>query len=158
MALTITSFRADSRCTSKGNVWGADVPYTIVNICFKLDRSTDEGSIFWQQAKADSEEYGRVLTIDDPERYEDWIVNHWDLSQKYDGYGRAWTHKEAPWQYIEKFDTFWLREWIADSAVTRSLLYELEYYQEHGKLPSVYRAVEDGIILQHLRTLHSYWD
>ena len=59
---------------------------------------------------------------------------------------------------IEKFDTFWFREWIADSSVTRAILDEIDYYQLFGKLKSVYRHSDVGIILQHLRTLHSYWD
>ena len=151
MTLTITNLRVDSK--------GTEVPYLIVNCVFKCDRADNPGEDFaWLQAKAWSEEYRQVLTIDDPERYEDWISNHWDFHEKYDGYGRAWTHEDPTWQYIEKFDCFWFREWVSDCSVTRALIYELEYFEEHGKLPSVYRAIDECIILSHLRSLHSYWD
>ena len=159
MALTITSLRVDSRATSNGNVWGADLSYLIVNVCFKIDRSTDDGSFLWERTKAEAGEYSSVLTIDDPERYDGWLMgNDWSFSKRYDGYGRAWTHNDPPWRYLEKFDTFWLREWVSNCSVTRALVYELEYYEEHGKLPSVYRFTDGSIILQHLRALQSYWD
>jgi hypothetical protein len=84
----------------------------------------------------------------------------WDLNSHtpYPGYGRAWTHQDPVWQYLEKFDTFWLREWVADCPVTRAIIADLEFYREHGKLPTVYRTIDEGIILQHLRTLQTYWD
>lgn len=157
MVLTITSLRVDNRVTPQGNVWTKDVPYAIVNVCFKIDQSTDDGSWAWQRAKAEAEEYASVLTIDDPKRYEQFLLSV-DWHTKYDGYGRAWTHNDAPWQYIEKFDTFWLREWVADTLPTKMILWELQYYKENGRLPSVYRHSEDCIILQHLRTLQGYWD
>ena len=141
-------------------MWGQNVPYSIVNVCFKIDKSTDDGSLLWERSKAEAGEYSSVLTIDDPERYENWLVSPdgWSFSSRYDGYGKAWTHNDAPWKYIEKFDTFWFREWVADCSVTRALVHELEYFQEHNKLPSVYRFTDGCIILQHLRALQSYWD
>lgn len=151
MTLRILNLRVDYR--------GEDVPFAIVNCVFKCERSNNYDTDFaWAQAKADSEEYRQVLTVDDPKRYEAWITSHWDLSKRYSGYGRAWTHNDPPWRYVEKFDVFWFREWISDCPVTRAVIFELEYYREHGKLPSVYRSVDEGIILSHMRTLHSYWD
>jgi hypothetical protein len=82
----------------------------------------------------------------------------WDLKASYDGYGKAWVHGDPPWRYLEKFDCFWFREWIADSTVTRALISELQHYKDHGHLSSVYRTVESSIILSHLRTLGTYWD
>ena len=150
MTLTITNLRVDEK--------GTEVPYLIVNCCFKVEPEAHDGHL-WAQAKGDSEEYRQVLTIDDPEKYESHIMN-WDftLREKYPGYGRAWTHHDPAWQYIEKFDTFWFREWIADCKVTRAIIQELEFYQDNGRTPSVYRTIDEGIILQHLRTLQNYWD
>ena len=155
MTLTITSLRTDYRVTPQGNVWIEDVPFIIVNCTFRI---TDDDSL-WQRAKAESEEYSSVLTIDDPKRYEEFLLN-WDFNfdKNYDGYGRTWTHNESPWQYIEKFDTFHFREWIADSAVTNAMIREIDHYRFFGRLKSVYRHTEDCIILQHLRALQGYWD
>jgi hypothetical protein len=150
MSITITSLKVDAK--------GTEVPYLIVNCTFKCAEDPENYNYAWNQARAWSEEYRQVLTIDDPKRYEGWIRDHWDLTERYDGYGRAWTHEDPTWQYIEKFDIFWLREWVADCGVTREIIAELDFYRKHGELPSVYRATDDCIILQHLRTLHSYWD
>jgi hypothetical protein len=158
MPLTITSLRVDVRETE--GWFGEDkasLSYLIVNATFKIDR---DDTFCWEQAKGDSEEYKSVLTIDDPERYVDWLMraDGWDLNSRYDGYGRAWTHHDQPWHYIEKFDVFWFREWIADCGPTRSILAELEYYSEYGQLPSLYRTVDAQVILNHFRTLGLYWD
>jgi hypothetical protein len=160
MALTITSLRTDYRNTEG---WFREeptsCPYIIVNLTFKIGPDED-GSWSWERTKNEAKEYRKVLTIDDPKRFEDWLMSPtgWNFSSKYDGYGKAWTHQDQPWQYIEKFDTFWFREWIADCTVTRSIISELKYYKQHNKLPSVYRTVESEIILLHLRALQSYWD
>jgi hypothetical protein len=157
MALIITNLRVDSRET-EGWFDGGKIacPYLILNVVFRVEK--DEDTFIWERAKGMAEEYQQVLTIDDPERYEDWICNHWDLTKGYDGYGRSWTHQDRPWQYIEKFDCFHFREWIADSTVTRAIISELQHFKEHGELPSVYRSVEEGIILTHLESLQRYWD
>jgi hypothetical protein len=158
MALTITNLRVDS-CETEGWFCAGKVacPYLVVNCCFKVDK--DEDTFIWERAKGESEEYQKVLTIDDPERYLEFIMN-WDLNCRttYPGYGRAWTHRDQTWQYIEKFDTFWFREWVADCSVTRAIIAELQHFKKYGVLPSVYRSVEEGIILLHLNTLQDYWD
>lgn len=155
MAITITNLRADFRSSES-----SDVSYIIVNCTFKCARDPENYDYAWNVAKGESEEYKKVLTIDDPQRYEAWLTDEkaWNLSSRYDGYGRAWTHEDPPWQYLEKFDTFWFREWISDCLPTRMILWELQHYKEQGKLPTVYRAIDDCIILKHLRTLQSYWD
>lgn len=161
MALTITSFRTDFRETQG---WFREkptsCPFIIVNITFRIKDDEDEGNWSSLRAKAEAEDYRQVLTIDDPERYEDWLMRPggWDFSSKYDGYGRAWTHQDCPWRYVEKFDTFWFREWIADCSVTRAILNEIDYFRFYNKLPSVYRTLDSEIILSHLRALQSYWD
>ena len=148
MTLTITNLRIDER--------GTEVPYLIVNCCFTVEPDAHEGYL-WAQAKGDSEDYCQVLTIDDPEKYEASLLS-WDFKMRYPGYGQAWTHQNTVWQYIEKFKTFHFREWISDCPVTRAIIADLKYYKEHGKLPTVYRTIDEAIILQHLRTMQSYWD
>ena len=149
MTLTITSLRVDER---KGEV----VPFLVINCTFKVIPEAHDGYL-WAQAKGDSEDYRQVLTIDDPEKYEESLLT-WDYATRYPGYGRAWTHQDPVWEYLEKFDTFWLREWVADCPVTRAIVKDLEHYKTHGMLPTVYRTIDEGIILQHLRTLQKYWD
>jgi hypothetical protein len=159
--LKILNLRVDYRESESPEPW-PNVPYVIINCVFKCERVSDPGEDFaWWQAKGESEEYRKVLTIDDPERYENWLMSPtgWNLSSKYDGYGKAWIHNDPAWRYIEKFDVFWFRSWTADCSVTRAIIAELEYYKKYGKLPSVYRAVDSCIILSHLRTLgETYWD
>jgi hypothetical protein len=149
--LQITSLRVNEYRGAK-----YDVPYLVINATFKVDPDTS----LWQMAKGESKEYAQRLTIDDPEKYEQWIMREsWDLKDRYPGYGRAWLPQEVPWQYIEKFDTFWFRSWSADSTVTRAIISELQYYAQHQKLPSVYRSTDESIVLDHLRTLgETYWD
>ena len=148
MTLRITNLRVDEK--------GAEVPFLIVNCCFTVEPDAEDGFL-WAQAKGDSEDYRQVLTIDDPKKYEASLLS-WDFKTRYPGYGRAWTHQDPVWQYIEKFNTCWFREWIADCPVTRAIIADLEYYKENGKLPTVYRSIDEGIILHHLRTLQRYWD
>jgi hypothetical protein len=133
----------------------SDIPYLIINCTFKVTPET----YLWQTTKAESEEYVHSLTVDEPKKYEEWIMSEMGFGQfKYPGFGRAWTIQDQVWQYIEKFDTFWLREWTADCAVVRAALHELDYYRKNGCLPSVYRSTDEGTILRHLRTINSYWD
>jgi len=149
MTLTITSLRVDER---KGEV----VPFLVINCTFKVIPEAHDGYL-WAQAKGDSEEYRQVLTIDDPEKYEESLLT-WDYATRYPGYGRAWTHQDPVWEYLEKFDTFHFKEWVADCPVTRAIINDLEHYKTHGMLPTVYRTIDEGIILMHMRTLQSYWD
>ena len=149
MALTITNLRVDA-------IQGEIVPFLVVNCCFTVEPDAEDGFL-WAQAKGDSEDYRQVLTIDDPVKYEASLLSR-DFKTRYPGYGRAWTHQDPVWQYIEKFNTCWFREWIADCPVTRAIIADLGYYKEHGKLPTVYRSIDEGIILHHLRTLQRYWD
>jgi len=149
MTLTITSLRVDER---KGEV----VPFLVINCTFKVIPEAHDGYL-WAQAKGDSEEYRQVLTIDDPEKYEESLLT-WDYATRYPGYGRAWTHQDPVWEYLKKFDTFHFKEWVADCPVTRAIINDLEHYKTHGMLPTVYRTIDEGIILMHMRTLQSYWD
>ena len=157
MTLTITNLRVDYRETEN---WFSDrkvsCPFIILNVVFHVKK--DEDTFIWERAKGMAEEYQKTLTIDDPEKYNHWIENEWDLHDSYPGFGRAWVHQDPPWRYLPKFDSFWFREWIADCNVTRAIIAELQYFKYNGCLPSVYRSVEEGIILTHLETLQRYWD
>ena len=140
MALTITSLRADYRETEGWFEGGTrPCPFIVLNVVFKCDRSEDYHEDFtWCQAKAWSEDYTQKLTIDAPERYEAWLMGvGWDFNTSYNGYGKAWVHGDPPWRYLEKWDVFWFREWIADCGPTRAIIAELEYYKDNGHLPSV---------------------
>ena len=148
--LQITSLRVNEYRGAK-----SDVPYLVINATFKIDPDTS----LWQMAKGESEEYAQRLTIDDPEKYEQWVMREsWDLKDRYEGYGRAWVPQDVPWRYLEKFDTFWFREWVADCGVTRAAIAELEYYKEHGTLASEHRSTHEYTVLRYLRCLESFWD
>jgi GTP-binding protein len=142
MTLTITSLRVDER---KGEV----VPFLVVNCCFTVEPDSEDGFL-WAQAKGDSEEYRQLLTIDDPVSYEMFISN-WDLNVKsrYPGYGRTWTHQDQIWQYIEKFNVFWFREWISDCPVTRAIIADLT---EHGQVALLVKGGEGGWGNIHFKT------
>ena len=155
MALTITSLRIDERTTPQGNLWEQDVPFLAINATFRIE---DDEPLF-ERTKAESEDYRSVLTIDDPGRYESFLLNACGFEQfKYDGYGRAITFNDPVFVYLEKYRTFWFREYVADSPVTRAILSEIQYFKDHGKLPSVYRHAEEYIIMSHFHCLDRYWD
>jgi hypothetical protein len=155
MSLQITSLSTRYRVTPQGNLWEQDVPFIAVNATLKIE---DDEHLF-ERTKTECQEYLETLTIDDPKKYEEFLLN-WDFnySSKYDGWGRAWIHNESPFVYIDKFSTFWFRDYVADSTVTRAIIAELEHYKEHGTLPSVYRHAEEYIIISHFHALDRYWD
>jgi len=159
MTLKITSLRIDKR-DSNNESYGGPLSYLIVNATWKITQDDAEGdSYLFDMAKAEAEEYGKVLTIESPEDYEYWMLN-WDLDLKngYPRYKHCWTHRDCPWYYIEKFQTFHFREWIADSVVTQALLNEIVYYKATGEMLSKYRTIPGQIILEHFQTLGRYWD
>jgi len=160
MTLKITSLRIDRRNSPEESPYGSDVPYLIVNATWRIEQDGDEGSDYlFNVAKAEAEEYGKVLTIESPEDYEKWLST-WDpnLENGYPRYKHCWTPKDRPWYYIEKFQTFHFREWIADSVVTQALLNEIVYYKATGEMLSKYRTIPGQIILEHFQTLGRYWD
>ena len=159
MGLKITSLRIDKR-NSNSEYYGGSLSYLIVNATWKITQDdAEEDSYLFGIAKAEAEEYGKVLTIESPEDYESWLKT-WDLNFQtgYPGYKNCWTHRDCPWRYIEKFQTFHFREWIADSVVTQALLNEIVYYKVTGEMLSKYRTIPGQIILEHFQTLGRYWD
>ena len=160
MTLKITSLRIDRRKSPEDSSYGGDVPYLIVNSTWRIEQDGDEESDYLLNvAKAEAEEYGKVLTIESPEDYEKWLLN-WDFNfdKSYPGFKHRWTHRDCPWHYIEKFQTFHFREWIADSVVTQALLNEIVYYKATGEMLSKYRTIPGQVILEHFQTLGRYWD
>jgi hypothetical protein len=153
--LQITSLRADERVTPEGNLWLQEVPFLTINATFRI---TDDEHLL-ERTKADSEDYRQTLTIDNPERLESFLLNVCGFEQfMYDGYKMTWTHNDPIFVYLEKFQTFWFRQFIADSPVTRAILSEIRHFKEHGSLPSVYRHAEEYIIISLFACLDRYWD
>lgn len=152
--LEITSLRTDYRITPEGNLWEQEVPFIAINACFRI---TDDECLL-ERTKADASEYQKVLTIRSPEDYEAALAN-WDLTFK-NGYefGRAWTTQDPVFVYLEKFNTFAYREYVADCSVTRAIISELEYFKQHGKLPSVYRHAEEYVVISLFHMLDRLWD
>jgi hypothetical protein len=153
--LQITSLKVIEKVTPEGNIWEQDVPFLGVNATFRI---TDDEH-FFERTKAEAEDYREVLTVDNTERYKSFLLNACGFEQfKYDGYGKAFIHNDPVFVYLEKFSTFTFREYVADSPVTRSIIAELRYYKDHGKLPSVYRHAEEYIVISHFHSLDRYWD
>ena len=153
--LEITSLKVIERVTPEGNLWEQDVPFLALNATFRIE---DDESLF-ERTKAESEDYRSVLTVDDAGRYESFLLNECGFEQfRYDGFGRAITFNDPVLVYLDKFRTFWFREFVADSGATRAIIAELQHYKQHGKLPSVYRHAEEYIILSHFHCLDRLWD
>ena len=158
MTVTITSLNWREKVTPPVGPWPA-VPYIIANVCWKVDTYGDDDINTHKYYLGATEDYSKVLTVDDPDRYDEFLMSNSGLNLlKYPGLERRYTLNDKKWHYLEKFDTFWLREWIADCTVTRAVLKELEVFQKTGKLESVYRSVDSHIIYQHLSLLNQYWD
>jgi len=148
--LTITSLRWNPYVSKFSGI-----PYLVVNCTFKAR----PGTLTWDFAKRDSEEFSYQKTVDHPKEFEKWLSSSAGLSQfAYPGLGKAWTMKDSLWEYIEKFDTFWLRTFVADCAVVRAALEDLEHYQKHGRFQSIYRHEDSSVMMRHLRTIVEYWD
>lgn len=70
----------------------------------------------------------------------------------------TWTYADPHLVYLEKFDTFWYRDYISDCAVTRAALAEISYYRDNQKLRDTYRFTDGSILYNHIATLNGYWD
>ena len=158
MTVTITSLNWREKVTPPVGHWPA-VPYLIANICWRVEPGGDDDEGTHGIFLSATEEYHEVLTVDDSEQWEEYLAdwNGFDLLQ-YPGLERRYTLNDKKWRYLEKFDVFWLREWIVDSPVTRAILKELEVFQKTGKLPSVYRGTDSHIIYSYLSILNQLWD
>jgi len=158
--LTITSFRVDYPFLKEGEDYEDDFPFCIVNATFKIDKQGDYGTHLWNRAVADSKDYVRNVVVEDPEKTELWYLQKAmgvTVSEKPES-KMGWVLSDPKWRYLEKFDTFWFREWIAYSSVTEAVIQELRNYYLTGKLSYSYRTIPESIILKHFETLESYWD
>ena len=163
--LKITSLRVDYPCLKSDKPYPGSVPFCIVNATFKIRRDCDDGQMLWDLAVGQSKDYARTTVTDDPEKEVQWYANALSFEDgkliwpdKYPGMEKKWTMQDPSWQYIEKFDTFWFREWVAYSSVTVALISEISVYKVTGKLRYSYRALEESIVLKHFETLGRYWD
>jgi len=158
MTVTITSLNWREKVTPPVGHWPA-VPYLIVNATWRVEPGGDDDEGAHGMFLSATEDYQKVLTVDNPEQWNEYLasVNGLDML-KYPGLQHRYTLNDKKWRYIEKFDVFWLREWIVDSPVTRAILRELEVFQKTGKLPSVYRGTDSHIIYSYLSILNQLWD
>lgn len=150
MTVKVTSYRVTGKVTESGECKEYDVPFLICNITFKIDGGGDNG-FYKQRAINESKEIVKDLIFDSPEDFEIYLLNNGPPKT-------AWRIYEPEWKYLEKFDTFWFRNYVADCTVTRQVLKEIEYFMELGKFPSSYRNMDTGVFLRHLRCLGLYWD
>ena len=161
MTIKITHLDVKAKVSPEDS-YGGPVPYAIVNSTFKFLPSEDNHETYLKDsAIAEAEAYHKVLILDDPDRYEKWLETECDFSleRSYDGWGKGWSpQSDCPWVYLEKFDTFHFREWIAWTTTTKAILNELFYYKSTGEFMDLYRCVPDWMVLKHFRTLQSYWD
>ena len=159
MTIRITHLSWREKMTPPVGHWPA-VPYLIVNICWKVTPDDNDDIYTHKSFLSATEDYTQVPTIDDPVKFEEFITGEsvLDIFSTYPGIEKRSIFNDKKWHYLEKFDTFWSREWVADCLVTRAVLRELEIYQKLGKFPSVYRGVDAHIMYQHIDTLQRYWD
>lgn len=146
METKITSLRVIERVTkSKGNY--PDIPFLIVNITWKIP----ECDFYFFRFLRDSHDVIEGLAIDDPSSYSD----PWRNPPKYT---KVWTPHDQKWEYLEKFQTFWMKAWVSDCPVVRVVLDELRHFQQTGELSSVYRFPKESTLHTHLTTLDSFID
>jgi hypothetical protein len=142
----ITSLKVTERVTkSKGNY--PDIPFLIVKITWKIS----EGDFYFDRFLRDSHDIIEVLAIDDPIAYAD----AWGDLPKYT---KVWTPHDQKWEYLEKFQTFWMKAWVSDCPVVRVVLDELRHFQQTGEFSSVYRFPKESTLHTHLTTLDSFTD
>ena len=161
MTIKITSLDVRTRVSPKDS-YGGPVPYAVVNATWKFLPSEDDHETYLKDsAIAEAEDYHKVLILDDPERYKKWLETECDFSfeKSYDGWSKGWTPQmDCPWRYLEKFDSFHFREWIAWTTTTKAILNELFYYRSTGEFMDLCRCTTDSTVLKHFRTLSQYWD
>jgi hypothetical protein len=153
MTVTITSLNWRERVTPPVDPWPA-VPFLICNATWRVE-DEETKDLFMGQ----TESYRKVLTIDDPDKFDKYLEESTGLELfEYGGFDRRHIFNDTKWQYLPKFGVFWWRQYVSDSPVTRAALKELEVYQKTGKLQSVYRGTDEYIVYQLLSTLDSFWD
>lgn len=147
----ITHFSARFREVPEG-----EVPFGIVNLVFKVNRSHD--SWLWDCCKKESEDYVKMLSIESPEHFEKFLSDEfWDFSASYP-YEKVWVQRDSKLTYIEKFDIFWHRGWVSDNLIVRAVVQEFEHFMKTGCFPAIYRHTPGCTLLRHVETLDLSWD
>ena len=146
MQTQITSLRVTGKVTkSKGNY--PDIPFLIVNITWQVPGD----SFYFPRFLRDSKEFVEELAIDSPLSY----INPWENSPEFK---KVWAHQDQKWEYLEKFQTFWIRARVSDCPVVRTVVEELMHFHQTGKFSPVYRFQKESTLHTHLSTLDSFTD
>lgn len=147
MGTQITSLRVTEGVTKSGSNY-PDIPFLIVNITWKIPGC----DFYFDRFLRDSHDIIEVLAIDDPPSYgEPWGGNP-------PKYTKVWTPHDQKWEYLEKFQTFWMKAWVSDCPVVRVVLDELRHFQQTGEFSSVYRFHKESTLHSHLSTLDYFID
>jgi hypothetical protein len=146
MNTQITSLRVIEKVTKSTGKF-PDIPYLIANITWQVP--TD--SFYFSRFLRDSKEVVEELAIDNPSSYGDTRGNP-------PKYTKVWTPHDPKWEYLEKFQTFWMKTWVSDCPVVRSVLDELKHFEQAGEFSSVYRFHKESTLHTHLSTLDSFTD
>lgn len=131
-----------------------DVPWGKFNIVWKV--TTNPCNHYY--AKEWSHQLTRclkpVLTIPalDVDNFQD---DDWDY-EKHDLVREVGFNDEQLANYLSKFDAFHMVEYVAYTPPVLAVYDELEYLKQGKSLN--YRTTDDCIFLNHLHTIHSYWD
>ena len=142
----ITSLRVTEKVTkSKGNY--PDIPFLIANVTWQVPAD----NFYFSRYLRDSKEIAEELAIDNPSSYSDPRGN---LPK----YTTVWTPHDQKWEYLEKFQTFWMKAWVSDCPVVRVVLNELRHFHKTGQFSSVYRFYKESTLYTHLSTLVSFTD
>lgn len=152
--ITITSFSLLRKITEAGKYSFTEIPYIHVNITFRVDKGAD--SFTWDRYIRESGFYCKAMVVESEEEYDRYLngeVENTDGNMCIKS-----VLKDPLFDYLEKFETFHFRSYIADCTVTNAVLNELSYYNELGRFPSVYRHTDGSIFLRHIKTLSEYWD
>jgi hypothetical protein len=152
--LTITSLSARRRVSLAGKYAPVDIPYIICNITFKVDKGAD--SFTWDRYIRESGYYCKMMVVEDEKEYDRYLNG--EIGNTGGNMRIKSVVKDPLFNYLEKFETFHFRGYIADCTVTNAVLDELQYYNELGRFPSTYRHNDGSIFLRHIKTLDEFWD
>lgn len=136
--LTITHLSYREKISKVGKV-----PFLEFNCTFRVS----QGSSLFSRVLSDSQPCRRTL----PCKISGEGINYENLPL-------TWPLQDPKWNYIQKFDTFWMHELVSDCYVTRACIEELQFYQEHGVFSNVFRHTDGSVALRHLETIFRYWD
>ena len=152
--IKITSFSVRKKVSEPGAYAYREIPYLICNMTFKVDKDAD--SFTWDRYIRESGYYCKMMVVESEKEYDKYLNGEIDNTE---GNMRIKSVvKEPLFEYLEKFQTFHYRGYVADCTVTNAVLDELRYYNELGRFPSTYRHNDGSIFLRHIKTLDEFWD